>query len=107
MNETMNEVMDDETMVTEEPMETMVVDSEGSEGGSGKMLATILAIGAGIATAGTVVYKKLKAKNVAKPGKKFKKKLMWVDVPIDDEGDSDDIVDIDETDVVEEESKTK
>lgn len=84
MNETTNEVM--ETVVTEEPMDTEVVDyTEESKGGSGKALAAVLTIGAGIITAGTVVYKKLKAKKAEKPEqKKTKKKLMWVDVPVEE-----------------------
>lgn len=103
MNETTNEVM--ETMVTEEPVETGVTDyTEESKGGTGKALAAVLTIGAGIITAGTVVYKKLKAKKVEKPEqpeqKKTKKKLMWVDVPVED---YDEVIDSDAADVESEE----
>lgn len=100
MNKTTNEVM--ETMVTEEPVETGVIDyTEESKGGAGKALAAVLTIGAGIITAGTVVYKKLKAKKVEKPEqKKTKKKLMWVDVPVED---YDEVIDSDAADVESEE----
>lgn len=100
MNETTNEVMG--TMVTEEPVETGVTDyTEKSKGRTGKALAAVLTIGAGIITAGTVVYKKLKAKKVEKPEqKKTKKKLMWVDVPVED---YDEVIDSDAADVESEE----
>lgn len=100
MNETTNEVT--ETMVTEGPIETGVVDyTEESKGGSGKALAAVLTIGAGIITAGTVVYKKLKAKKAEKPEqKKTKKKLMWVDMPVEE---YDEVIESDEANVESEE----
>lgn len=93
MSETMNEVMENEVMTTDKPMEVMVIDQEEAEGGSGKALTAVLAVGAGVVAAGAVVYKKLKAKKDEKPKKKTKKKLMWVEVPVDEEETEEDIID--------------
>ena len=93
MSETMNKVMD-EGMTTEEPMDSMAMGPEEEyEGGSGKALAAVLAVGAGVVAAGTVAYKKLKAKKDEKPKKKTKKRLRWVEVPVEDEEFEEDIID--------------
>lgn len=106
MSETMNEVMENEVMTTEEPMDTEVLDyTEESEGGSGKALTAVLAVGAGVVTAGAVVYKKLKAKKDEKPKKKTKKKLMWVEVPTEEEENEEDMVAESEATEVEEPEK--
>ncbi len=91
MSETTNEVME-ETMVTEEPMETEVCEYTDEEcGGSGKVLALVLAGLAGAATVGTVVVKKIKDKKNGKPKKKRAHwKLVKVEEP--DEEVDDDVV---------------
>ena len=106
MSETMNKVMD-EVMTTEEPMDSMAMEPEEEyEGGSGKALAAVLAVGAGVVAAGTVAYKKLKAKKDEKPKKKTKKRLRWVEVPIEDE-ELDDIIDSEAEEVDESDDEKK
>jgi hypothetical protein len=106
MSETINEVMENEVMTTEEPMDTEVLDyTEESEGGSGKALAAFLAFGAGVTALGIAAYKKLKAKKDEKPKKKTKKKLMWVEVPVEEEETEEDIVAESEATEVEEPEK--
>lgn len=106
MSETMNKVMD-EVMTTEEPMDSMAMEPEEEyEGGSGKALAAVLAVGAGVVAAGTVAYKKLKAKKDDKPKKKTKKRLRWVEVPVEDE-EFDDIIDSEAEEVDESDDEKK
>ena len=84
----MEEMMNNEVTETEETLSPMVMALEPdveSEGGSGKTLPVILAIGAGVAAAGAVVYKKLKAKKTGVSKKKTRKRLRWVEEPIEDE----------------------
>ena len=109
MSETINEVMENEIMTTEEPMNTEVLDcTEEIEGGSGKALATVLAVGAGVTALGIAAYKKLKAKKDEKPKKKTKKKLMWVEIPVEEEETEEDIVaEFQATDVEESEKETE
>ena len=88
-----NEVKD-EVMTTEEPMETEVLDyTEEESSGSGKTLATVLAIGAGVIAAGAVIAKKLKDKKETKPGKKTKKRLRLIEIPVEEEEFDDDFED--------------
>lgn len=102
----MNKVMD-EVMTTEEPMDSMAMEPEEEyEGGSGKVLAAVLAVGAGVVAAGTVAYKKLKAKKDEKPKKKTKKRLRWVEVPVEDE-EFDDIIDSEAEEVDESDDEKK
>lgn len=109
MSETINEVMENEIMTTEEPMNTEVLDcTEEIEVGSGKALATVLAVGAGVTALGIAAYKKLKAKKDEKPKKKTKKKLMLVEVPVEEEETEEDIVaEFQATDVEEPEKETE
>lgn len=102
-----NEAMENK-MTTEEPMDLMGLEpEEESEVGSGKALAAVLAVGAGVVAAGTVAYKKLKAKKDEKPKKKTKKRLRWVEVPVDDEEVKEDIIDSEAEEVDEPEETEK
>lgn len=99
-----NEVKD-EVMTTEEPMETEVLDyTEEESSGSGKTLATVLAIGAGVIAAGAVVAKKLKDKKESKSGKKTKKRLRLVEIPVDEDEYVDETDDDFEDEIIEEEA---
>lgn len=67
--------------------------------GSGKLIGLALAGVAGVAAAGAVVAKKLKKAKKAKAEKKpkTKKKLRWVEVPVEE-----DVVDVESEDIDEE-----
>ena len=71
MEENRVEVTEEMTNEMEPVTETYEVSGD-TEGGSGKALvvALALAVGAGIATAGKVVYDRLNAKKTGKPKKK-------------------------------------
>lgn len=106
----MSEVMENEVTTTEvsvlEPEETSleVIDTQTEdECGSGKALGLVLAGIAGVTAVGTVVYKKLKAKKDDKPKKKTRKRLRWVEEPIEDEEYADDVDETEEADFTEEE----
>lgn len=86
--------MSEEKMEMMETMENEAVESNTDDytenSGSGKGIGLLLAGVAGIATVGTVVYKKLKAKKSSdKPRKK--KKLMFVEV--EDEATEEEFID--------------
>lgn len=91
----------DENMTMNEEFETEdYAQDEVKTSGSGKLIGLALAGVAGVAAAGAVVAKKLKAKKKAKAeGKpKTKKKLRWVEVPVEE-----DVVDVESKDIDEEE----
>lgn len=89
--------------VTNEVMEPVTETYEVSgdtEGGSGKALvvALALAVGAGIATAGKVVYDRLKAKKTNKPKKKRHFHIGWVEDAEPEERESE-VIDLNDEDV--------
>lgn len=92
--------------VTNEVMEPVTETYEVSgdtEGGSGKALVVALAVGAGIATAGKVVYDRLKAKKTGKPKKKRHFHIGWVEDAEPEERESEEreseVIDLDDEDV--------
>ena len=89
----------EDNMTINDDFETETEDyaqDEAKTSGSGKLIGLALAGVAGVAAAGAVVAKKLKAKKKAKAeGKpKTKKKLMWVEVPVEE-----DVVDVESKDI--------
>lgn len=99
------------TMVEETTMTTVdddgiieyYYDGESENGGLGKVVAIALAGVAGGAALGVTAYKKLKAKKDATSKKKTKKRLRWVEVPVDEE--SNDVIDSEAEVISEEESE--
>lgn len=102
MEENRVEVTEEMTNEIMEPVtETYEVsgNTEGdTEGGSGKALVVALAVGAGIATAGKVVYDRLKAKKTGKPKKKRHFHIGWVEDAEPEERESE-VIDLDDEDV--------
>lgn len=102
--------MEENTMVEETTMTTVddgidegyYYDDECEGGSTGKVLAAGLALGAGVTALAITGYKKLKAKKEAQPKKKTKKRLRWVEVPLDE---SDEVIDSEAEVISEEESE--
>ena len=94
MEENRVEVTEEMTNEMEPVTETYEVSGD-TEGGSGKALvvALALAVGAGIATAGKVVYDRLNAKKTGKPKKKRHFHIGW-----GEERESE-VIDLDDEDV--------
>ena len=88
----------EENMTINDDFETETEDytqDEAKTSGSGKLIGLALAGVAGVAAAGAVVAKKLKAKKAkAEKKPKTKKKLMWVEVPVEE-----DVVDVESKDI--------
>lgn len=97
MEENRVEVTEEMTNEMEPVTETYEVSGD-TEGGSGKALVVALAVGAGIATAGKVVYDRLKAKKTGKPKKKRHFHIGWVEDAEPEERESE-VIDLDDEDV--------
>ena len=99
MEENRVEVTEEMTHEMEPVTETYEVSGD-TEGGSGKALvvALALAVGAGIATAGKVVYDRLNAKKTGKPKKKRHFHIGWVEDAEPEERESE-VIDLDDEDV--------
>lgn len=91
----------EENMMNNENYEAEEFDTqdEVKTSGSGKLIGLAIAGVAGVAAAGAVVAKKLKAKKAKGEKKpKVKKKLRWVEVPVEE-----DVVDVESKDIDEKE----
>lgn len=97
MEENRVEVTEEMTNEMEPVTETYEVSGD-TEGGSGKALVVALAVGAGIVTAGKVVYDRLKAKKTGKPKKKRHFHIGWVEDAEPEERESE-VIDLDDEDV--------
>lgn len=97
MEENRVEVTEEMTNEMEPVTETYEVSGD-TEGGSGKALVVALAVGAGIATAGKVVYDRLNAKKTGKPKKKRHFHIGWVEDAEPEEIESE-VIDLDDEDV--------
>lgn len=97
MEENRVEVTEEMTNEMEPVTETYEVSGD-TEGGSGKALVVALAVGAGIATAGKVVYDRLNAKKTGKPKKKRHFHIGWVEDAEPEERESE-VIDLDDEDV--------
>lgn len=97
MEENRVEVTEEMTNEIEPVIETYEVSGD-TEGGSGKALVVALAVGAGIATAGKVVYDRLNAKKTGKPKKKRHFHIGWVEDAEPEERESE-VIDLDDEDV--------
>lgn len=97
MEENRVEVTEEMTNEMEPVTETYEVSGD-TKGGSGKALVVALAVGAGIATAGKVVYDRLKAKKTGKPKKKRHFHIGWVEDAEPEERESE-VIDLDDEDV--------
>lgn len=103
MAEDLNDVME----IENDEMNVVDTDDyEFSDGGSGKVIAAVVA-GVGLVSAAVAVgVKKLKAKKAEnKPNKKVKKRLRWVEV--EDDVDESDVIDVESDDVTVEEATEK
>lgn len=91
--------MDENMTMNNEEFETEdYTQDEVKTSGSGKLIGLALAGVAGVAAAGAVVAKKLKAKKAkAEKKPKTKKKLRWVEVPVEEN-----VVDVESKDIDEE-----
>lgn len=98
MEENRVEVTEEMTNEIMEPVTETYEVSGDTEGGSGKALVVALAVGAGIVTAGKVVYDKLKAKKTNKPKKKRHFHIGWVEDAEPEERESE-VIDLDDEDV--------
>lgn len=100
MEENRVEVTEEMTNEIMEPVTETHEVSGDTEGGSGKALvvALALAVGAGIATAGKVVYDRLNAKKTGKPKKKRHFHIGWVEDAEPEERESE-VIDLDDEDV--------
>lgn len=97
MEENRVEVTEEMTNEMEPVTETYEVSGD-TEGGSGKALVVALALAAGIATAGKVVYDRLNAKKTGKPKKKRHFHIGWVEDAEPEERESE-VIDLDDEDV--------
>lgn len=98
MEENRVEVTEEMTNEIMEPVTETYEVSGDTEGGSGKALVVALAVGAGIATAGKVVYDRLNAKKTGKPKKKRHFHIGWVEDAEPEERESE-VIDLDDEDV--------
>ncbi len=98
-----NAMVEETTMTAVENMndDGYYYDDGSESSATGKVLAAGLALGAGAAALTITGYKKLKTKMANKPKKKTKKRLRWVDVPIED----DEVIDSEAEVISEEESE--